>query len=353
MDKSLKFEPIADSPLGAVLTPSYELSSIINYIRDHPKFLLNSLNKFEGLLLIKNLSEINDHPEILVELSEYCGDEVENYWDTPTPRNMIHSDQQQILVISNLPPCDRQPPAQPNPATNDDGSLPVQFPHRTGWHTDQSFRRPPPDISLFYAEKAAPRDQGQTIFANGYKAYEQLSSNIKEQIKNLNGLHALLGTGRTAQAVKDGIIPMELQDHQKSQLQPLVRIHPVTKRPALYLCEYGQMDWLDGPIAGMETGPNGKGAELLSLLMTHYTQPKFTYVHEWDDGDLVIYDNRCLIHTATWFDADNHNRSMWRTTVFGNPGPEYAGEDKSWIPKPGEDHLQGLGDGRWDNLTRT
>ena len=65
--------------------------------------------------------------------------------------------------------------------------------------------------------------------------------------------------------------------------------------------------------------------------MSHFTQPDFTYVHEWNKGDLVIYDNRCLIHSATWYDAERIRRRMWRTTVRGNPGPEYAGEARSWI----------------------
>ena len=83
---------------------------------------------------------------------------------------------------------------------------------------------------------------------------------------------------------------------------------------------------------GMEPGPWGDGAELLYELMIHYTQPKFSYVHEWEAGDLIIYDNRTLVHAATWFDAEKHPRRMWRTTVSGNPGNEYAGEKKSWIP---------------------
>ena len=64
--------------------------------------------------------------------------------------------------------------------------------------------------------------------------------------------------------------------------------------------------------------------------MTHYTQPQFVYTHNWDEGDLIIYDNRTSIHAATWFDAAVHSRLMWRTTVFGNPGEVYAGEAKSW-----------------------
>ena len=66
--------------------------------------------------------------------------------------------------------------------------------------------------------------------------------------------------------------------------QPVVRLHPVTGKPALYLCEWGQMDWLDGPFVGMQPGPHGDGAALLDELMAHYTRPEFVYVHEWTVG---------------------------------------------------------------------
>ena len=70
--------------------------------------------------------------------------------------------------------------------------------------------------------------------------------------------------------------------------------------------------------------------------MHHYTGPEFTYAHHWTKGDLVIYDNRSLIHSATWYDAEKHERVMWRTTVHGTPGPLYDGETKSWIAQPVE-----------------
>jgi alpha-ketoglutarate-dependent taurine dioxygenase len=70
---------------------------------------------------------------------------------------------------------------------------------------------------------------------------------------------------------------------------------------------------------------------MLEMLMAHATREKFVYVHEWSSGDLVIWDNRCLMHAATWFDADNLQRLMWRTTVSGNPGALYRGESKSWL----------------------
>jgi len=132
--------------------------------------------------------------------------------------------------------------------------------------------------------------------------------------------------------VAAGKPPRPLAQHERPQRQPVARQHPVTGRRALYLCEYGQMDWLEGPLVGMEPGPDGAGAALLDRLMTHLTQPRFVYVHEWSKGDLVIWDNRCTVHAATWFDAEREPRIMWRTTVSGNPGPRYADERPSWIP---------------------
>ena len=93
------------------------------------------------------------------------------------------------------------------------------------------------------------------------------------------------------------------------------------------------MDWIEGPFVGLEPGVDGEGANLLYALMSHYTRPRFVHAHSWRRGDLIIYDNRSSIHCATWFDASRYERIMWRTTVAGNPGPEYAGEPKSWLPR--------------------
>ena len=344
----LTTSPIVGSSFGGIIDASDNQEAFFAAVQHAPEKLLNLLLEHDGLLVIKGLTSINNRPDHLVTLSSVFGPEVENYADTPTPRHMIHEAESQILVISNMMPYDRPPPPPPDPLTTAEGAFPVQFPQRRGWHTDQSFRRPPPDISLFYGVIVTPKGQGQTLYANGYQAFADLPASTQEQIRSLHGLHALLGTGRSESAVRAGDEPKPLLPHQQSQQQPLVRIHPVTQRPALYLCEYGQMDWLDGPIVGMKPGPDGDGARLLKMLITHYTQPQYTYVHDWEPADLVIYDNRNLIHSATWYDADRHNRLMWRTTVHGNPGPEYAGEHKSWLPAEGEDILAGLDEARWD-----
>ncbi len=275
-----------------------------------------------------------DEPDLLLRLSRVFGPEVENYRQTLTPLNMVHETVPEIFVVSNTPPVLRQPPRRPDPPFTADGKLPVQFPHRRGWHTDQSYRRPPPDISLFFAVIPVAKDQGQTLFADGAAAYDALTPELKARVDGLEGIHVSSGAGRTRDAVLANEPPRDLLAHQRPQRQPVVRVHPVTGRQALYLCEFGQMDWLDGPFAGMQSGPDGDGADLLFTLMTHLTRPEFVYVHEWTEGDLIIWDNRCLVHAATWFDAATQTRLMWRTTVSGNPGAAYAGERKSWIADP-------------------
>jgi taurine dioxygenase len=294
--------------------------------------LTAALAKSEGLLLVQGLDEIAQEPELLLRLSRLLGPEIENYRENLTPSNFWHATVAEILVLSNKPPCLHMPPKRPEPAVTADGKFPTQFPHRKGWHTDQSYRRPPPDVSLFFAVTPVPKGQGQTLFANGTLAYEALSPTLKARVAGLEGLHAKSRTGRSRDQVLAGEPVQPLRPHERSQRQPVVRLHPVTGRPALYLCENGQMDWLDGPFVGLEPGPKGEGAALLDELMAHITQPRFVYVHEWDAGDVLVWDNRCLMHAATWYDAAALTRVMWRTTVSGNPGAVYAGERKSWIP---------------------
>jgi taurine dioxygenase len=296
-----------------------------------PDAMSRALADSGGLLLIPGMHAIADAPDLLVRLSRLFGPEVEDYRQTLTAENMVHPTVPEIFVVSNIPPTNRMPPRRPDPPLTSDGRLPVQFPHRRGWHTDQSYRRPPPDISLFFAVIPAPPDQAQTLFADGTAAYEALSPDLKARVDTLDGIHVSLSAGRGRNDVVDGKIPRALGPHEQPQRQPLVRTHPVTGKRALYMCEYGQMDWVDGPIAGMQSGLHGDGAQLLEALVTHATQPQFVYVHEWFQGDLIVWDNRCLIHAATWFDAETVQRLMWRTTVSGNPGATYAGESKSWI----------------------
>ena len=305
--------------------------AVIRAAEDAPDVLPRLLAESGGLLLMQRLEAITAAPELLVRLSRIFGPEVENYRQTLMPLNQVHAVVPEILLVSNAPPVGREPPKLPEPPLTVDGNLPTQFPHRRGWHTDQSYRRPPPDISLFLAVEPVLKGQGQTLFADGTAAYEALPPALKARVDRLEGLHVGLRAGRSRDELLAGKPPRDLQPHERPQRQPVVRVHPVTGRRALYLCEYGQMDWLEGPFVGMQPGPHGDGGALLIELMTHLTRREFICVHDWTCGDLLVWDNRCLIHTATWYDAAMQTRTMWRTTVSGNPGALYRGEAKSWV----------------------
>jgi len=319
--------PLPGAGFGATVRLTKPLSQGI------PEGLPAVLAKADGLLCIPGLQEIADQPELLVALSRAFGPEVEDYRYTLTQRSSVHATVPEIFLVSNMAPVNRKPPRRPDPPTTPDGRLPVQYPHRKGWHTDQSYRRPPPDISLFYAVTPVARDRGQTLFADGTAAYAALPPHLKAKVDGLQGLHCQPGTARSRDGALAGRTDIEQPPTARSQPQPVVRRHPVTGRPALYLCEWGQMDWVDGPFVGMEPGPRGEGAALLDELMAHYTRPEFVYVHEWTVGDLIVWDNRCLVHAATWYDGDTEQRMMWRTTVRGNPGAIYEGEARSWMPR--------------------
>ena len=320
-------KPLSGASFGATVRLTRPLSQGI------PAGLPAVLADADGLMLIPGLQEIAARPELLVELSRAFGSEVEDYRYTLTSRSSVHPTVPEIFLVSNMAPVNRNPPRSPDPPTRPDGGLPVQYPHRKGWHTDQSYRRPPPDISLFYAVTPVASDRGQTLFADGTAAYAGLPAHLKAKVDGLQGLHCQPGTARSREGALAGRTDIEQAPNACSQPQPVVRMHPVTGKPALYICEWGQMDWVDGPFVGLQPGPRGEGAALLDELMAHYTRPEFVYVHEWTVGDLVVWDNRCLVHAATWYDGDKEQRMMWRTTVRGNPGAIYQGEARSWLPR--------------------
>ena len=326
-------QPLAGAHFGGrVALPGASAAGFVEAAERAPEALPAMLASSGGLLLLTGQDGMAAEPELLVRLSRVFGSEVENYRHTLTPPNMVHETVPEIFIVSNVAPVNRQPPRRPDPPLTDDGRLPIRFPHRRGWHTDQSYRRPPPDISLFLAVSPVPKGQGQTLFADGTAAYDALPPALQAQVDGLEGIHVGSSAKRSRDDALAGTPPRTLGPHEQPQRQPLARVHPVTGRRALYLCEYGQMDWLEGPIAGLSPGPDGDGAKLLHEIMSHLTREEFVYVHEWTMGDLIVWDNRCLVHAATWFDTATQDRVMWRTTVSGNPGAIYAGERKSWLP---------------------
>ncbi len=339
------FQPLPEASFGVVAeVEAASTGEAVEAFLGARDAVCTALDQAGGLMVVRGLAGLREAPADLVRISKIFGPEVENYRGTLTAARFFHDEVPEVLVLSNMAPCNHPPPPRPDPPLTEDGQFPVQFPQRGNWHTDQSYRRPPPDITLLLGVTNPPQGQGQTLFADCTAALAALAPDVRAKIEGLNGLHAPSWIGRTPEDVRAGVEPKPLLAHQLPQRQPLVRIHPVTGRPCLYICEEKQMDHVDGPIEGLEPGADGEGARLLRQLLAHATQPEFVYVHEWAEGDVVIGDNRCLLHAATWYDAEAHDRLMWRTTVRGNPGAEYAGEGKSWVPQDGHAPMQGMED---------
>jgi taurine dioxygenase len=339
---ALRFSAMNQSGFGVRLEfDTGDIESILKIWLGNAELILSKYYAVGGLMLVKGLSEIRDNPRALVELSKLFGDEVENYRQTLTSERFFHDTVDEIIILGNEPPCNHPPPPKP---VNHGNELPTQYPAQINWHTDQSYRRPPPDITLLLAMTLPPRGQGQTLFSDCTAAFKALSPQKQALIKPLRGIHSPSWIGRSREAVETGVKPVDLLPHQLPQQHPLVRKHPVTGEWSLYICEEKQMDYVDGPVVGMSTGPEGEGAALIRDLLVHTTQDEFLHVHEWEVGDMVIGDNRNLLHCATWYDAEQFNRLMWRTTVIGNPGDEYAGEGKAWIPQDGSEVMSGMED---------
>ena len=169
------------------------------------------------------------------------------------------------------------------------------------WHSDSSYKRIPARYSALCAH-VIPPEGGDTEFADMRAAWDALDPGTKAQVKGLVTQHSrifskgALGFGFTEQELID-FVPVE---------QPLVRIHPRSRRESLFLSSHA------GRIVGW---PTPEALLLLRELTEHATQPAFVYRHKWRVGDLVMWDNQCTMHRARPFDDTRYPRDLRRTTL--------------------------------------
>ena len=172
------------------------------------------------------------------------------------------------------------------------------------WHTDKGYYAVPPMLTALYAIELPPQG-GDTEFANTAMGYAALP---KETKRRLAGLRVVFQWG-AARNASEPLTEAELR-HRPPVDHPLVRTHPGTGNKALYLGNHASH------ILGM---PKEEGAALLEELLQHTTQPQFVYAHRWRCGDLVIWDNRCLLHRAVAnYEMDKYRRILHRSVVRGS-----------------------------------
>jgi taurine dioxygenase len=178
------------------------------------------------------------------------------------------------------------------------------------WHSDWSFLESSPAGTLLYG-RVIPPVGGDTLFANQYAAYDALPAATKARIATLRGIHSARRSyspgGVYGERDKGRSMAIRYSERaMATQLHPLVRRHPETDRPALFI----NLGYTIG-IEGMSTAD---ATALLTELFTHQTQPEFVYRHRWSPGLLTLWDNRCLLHTATG-GYQGHQRLLWRITI--------------------------------------
>lgn len=172
------------------------------------------------------------------------------------------------------------------------------------WHSDSSFREIPANYSILSA-RSVPTRGGDTEFADMQAAYETLDEPMRHLIDDLVCEHSLMFSRGAL-----GFTEYTPEERQKFApvLQRLVRVHPGTGKKVLYLSSHA------GAIVGW---PVPEARLLLRELTAHATQPCFRFAHRWRLNDLVIWDNRRVMHRVRPFADTHEHRDMRRTTVAG------------------------------------
>lgn len=190
-----------------------------------------------------------------------------------------------------------------NQDTLDDGR--VYIPGE-GYHTDHSNDVEPPKATALHAVKL-PKTGGDTQFVNMYEAYEALPEALKERIDYLQARHVY--QSRHSERKLPQLTEERKRIASESVVHPLVRTHPETGRKALYINPIRIEE-----IIGM---PESEALALLDELLEHATQEKFQYRHKWKAGDVVIWDNRCLLHKANGDYPVSEVRYLYRLMLQG------------------------------------
>jgi alpha-ketoglutarate-dependent taurine dioxygenase len=174
------------------------------------------------------------------------------------------------------------------------------------WHTDKAYKARPSLATILYAIDV-PEAGGETEFCNLTAAYRDLSPAMCDRISGLrvrhHWSHAYDGKPDFRKATSDE------ETLNPPVFHPLVRTHPATGEKALYL------GYFAADIVGM---PVSEGRALLDELTAHATQRKYVLVHRWRRGDVVMWDNRCLLHRGRPYDHNTQPRTLIRAVVQGD-----------------------------------
>jgi len=207
-----------------------------------------------------------------------------------------HTGRPEILWITNLDADGRPKGEHPDPGARI-------------WHSDGSWAKERGLVTSLHALRI-PATGGDTLYANMYAAYEGLSAEDKRHLDALVAVHDLDYSRRQTSARK------QMSEEQKRNAPPvewpIVRTHPESGRKCIYLGEHASH------VRGLQLE---ESRALIKRIVRHATQPQYVYRHRWRVRELVMWDNRALLHSATDFDWINDVRIVRRTTTVGERIP--------------------------------
>jgi len=178
--------------------------------------------------------------------------------------------------------------------------------YESDWHTDMSYKEECPSASILYALEVPPHG-GNTSFADMHAAYDSLPSDLKAAIAGRLCKHD--SSRNSAGELRKGFAEVVNPADAPGAVHPLVRTHPETRRPALFLGRRRNAYVMGLPLAESET--------LLDRLWAHAIRPELCWTQVWKVGDLIMWDNRRVMHRRDALD-ERHRRLLHRTQVKGD-----------------------------------
>ena len=176
------------------------------------------------------------------------------------------------------------------------------------FHTDYSYLQVPARATTLYSI-TVPKVGGDTLFANQQAAYDDLPQTMKTRIEPMVGIHHYGNRNDADERSRTAASPLSAEQKAKMPLvtHRIARPHPVTGRKALYA--------VSGSSFGIVGMPDDEARDLLDELARHSTQPKYQYRLAYGVGDVVVWDNASLLHSATLTDPGDA-RTLWRITML-------------------------------------
>ena len=174
------------------------------------------------------------------------------------------------------------------------------------WHTDMSYVAEPPSASALYSLEVPPSG-GDTGFCNMYLAYDTLPAELRRQVEGRLCRHD--ASRNSAGELRRGFVDAPDPTQTVGAEHPIVRTHPVTGKKALFL---GRRR--NAYVVGLKLE---ESEALLDALWAHCSRPEFTWYQQWRAGDLILWDNRCVMHRRDAFDPATR-RVMHRTQIKGD-----------------------------------